>query len=72
MPNPKLQNFMTWRTLRTVAHALMIHARILEAYIYFPFMNMTDHNFHVLPIKDLINDDGDPSTPYKLATSTKP
>ena len=28
--------------------------------------------FPVLPIKDLINNDGDPTTPHKLATGTKP
>ena len=31
-----------------------------------------EHIFLVLPIKDLINKDGDPTTPYKLATGTKP
>ena len=35
-------------------------------------MYTTDHIFSVLPIKDLINEDGDPTTPYKLATGTKP
>ena len=35
-------------------------------------MYTTDHIFLVLPIKDLINEDGDPTTPYKLATGTKP
>ena len=34
-------------------------------------MYTTDHIFPVLPIKDLINEDGDPTTPYKLATGTK-
>ena len=28
--------------------------------------------FPVLPIKDLINEDGDPTTPFKLATGKKP
>ena len=28
--------------------------------------------FLVLPIKDLINEDGNPTTPYKLATGVKP
>ena len=28
--------------------------------------------FPVLPINDLINDDGDPTRPYKLTTGTKP
>ena len=35
-------------------------------------MYTTDHIFPVRPIKDLINEDGDPTTPFKLATGTKP
>ena len=35
-------------------------------------MYTTDHIFLILPIKDLINEDGDPTTPHKLATGTKP
>ena len=35
-------------------------------------MFTTDHIFPVLPIKDLITEDGDPTMPYKLATGTKP
>ena len=35
-------------------------------------MYTIDHNFRVLPIKDLINEDGDPTTPHKLETGTKP
>ena len=34
-------------------------------------MYTTDHIFPVLPIKDLINEDGDPTPPHKLATGTK-
>ena len=34
-------------------------------------MYTTYHIFSVLPIKDLINQDGDPTTPHKLATGTK-
>ena len=63
---------VTWRTLRTVAHALMVHARVPEVYIHFAFMYTTDHIFPVLLIKDFINEDGDPTTPHKLATGTKP
>ena len=63
---------MTWRTLRTVAHALMVHARVPEVYVHFALIYTTDHIFPVLPIKDLINEDGDPTTPQKLATGTKP
>ena len=35
-------------------------------------MYTIDHIFLVLPIKYLINKDVDPTTPYKLATGTKP
>ena len=35
-------------------------------------MYTTDHIFLVLPIKDMINKDGDTTTPHKLATGTKP
>ena len=60
-----------WITLRTIAHYLMVHAIFLEAYINFSFMYTTDHIFPVRPIKDMINKDGDLTTPYKLATCTK-
>ena len=63
---------VTWRTLCTISHYLMVHARFLEAYINFALMYTTDHIFPVLPIKDLINKYGDPTAPHKLATGTKP
>ena len=63
---------VTWRMLRTVAHALMVLARVPEVYVHFALMYTTDHIFPVLPIKDLINEDFDSTTPYKLATGMKP
>ena len=63
---------VTWRTLRTIEHSLMVHARVSEAYIHFALMYTTYHIFMVLPIKDLINEDDNPTTPFKLATVTKP
>ena len=63
---------VTWRMLRTVAQALMVHARVPESYVHFALMYTTDHIFPVIPIKDLINEDGDTTTPHKLATGTKP
>ena len=63
---------VTWRTLRTVAHSRMVHARVPEVYVHFALIYTTDHIFPVVPIKDLINEDGYPKTPYKLATGTKP
>ena len=61
-----------WRTLRTVEYSLMVHARVPEVYVHFALMYTTDHILLVLPIKYLINGDGDPTTPHKLATGTKP
>ena len=63
---------VTWRMLRTIAHSLMLHDIVPEIYVHFALMYTTDHIFPVLPIKDLINKDGDPTTPYILATGTKP
>ena len=63
---------VTWRTLHTISHFLIIHARVSEAYIHFALMYTTYHIFSVLPIKYLINEDGDPKMPHKLATGTKP
>ena len=54
---------VTWRKLRTVSHYLMVHARVLEVYVHFVLMYTTDHIFPVLPIEDIINEDGDPTTP---------
>ena len=63
---------MTWRTLRKISHSLMVHARVLGAYIHFALMYTTDNIFPVLPIKDLINNNFDPTTPFKLEKVTKP
>ena len=63
---------VTCRTFRSVAHSLMVHARVPEAYVNFALMYTTYHIFPVLPIKDLINKDGNPTMPHKLATVTKP
>ena len=63
---------VTWRTLHTVLHSLIVHARVPEVYVHFELMFTPDHIFLVLPIKDLINEDGDLTTPHKLATGTKP
>ena len=50
----------------------MVHARVLEAYIHFSLMYTKYHIFPVLPIKDMINKDGKPTTPFKPATGMKP
>ena len=49
----------------------MVHAKVPEVYVHFALMYTTDHIFTVLPIKDLINKDGDTTMPHKLETGTK-
>ena len=63
---------VTWRRLHTVAHSIMVHAIVPEVYVHFALMYKTYHILPFLPIKDLINNDGDPTKPQKLATCTKP
>ena len=63
---------MTWRMLHKIEHYLRIHDRVLEVYINFALMYTIDHIVLVLPIKNLINGDGDRTTPFKLPTGTKP
>ena len=63
---------VTWRMLYTVVHSIMVHDRVPEVYVHFALMYMTNNIFPVLPMKDLINKYGDPTTPHKLATGTKP
>ena len=63
---------VTWITLRTIAHSLMVHARVSEVYIHFVFMYAIDNIFLGLPNKYLRNKNGELSTPFKLATCTKP
>ena len=42
---------VTWRTLRTIAHSLMVHARVLVAYINFALMYTADHILLVVIVK---------------------
>ena len=62
---------VTWKTLRNISHSIMVHARVSEEYIYILLMYTTDHVFSVLPIKRLLNQESEPTTPHKLATGSK-
>ena len=62
---------VTWRTLRPISNSTMLHAWISDKYIHFALMYKTDHIFPVIPIKHLVNQDGEPTMPQKLATGTK-
>ena len=60
------------RMLRTIANSVMVHARVLEAYIHFTLMCTADHIFPVLTIKNLINEADNSTTLFRLMTGTKP
>ena len=62
---------VTRRTLCTIEHYLMVHARVLEAYIYFELIYTADNIFPFLPIKYLINEDSELTTPFKFVTGIK-
>ena len=49
----------------------MVHEQFLDEYICFALMYMTYHIFLVLPIKHLINQDGKPTMPHKMANGNK-
>ena len=62
---------VTWRILRAIAHWIMVHTWISDEHIHFPLMYTTHHIFPVLPIKHLVNQDGEPTTRHKMETGTK-
>ena len=49
----------------------MEHVRVSDEYINFALMYMTDNILPVLPIKHLVNQDGEPTTQHRLATVKK-
>ena len=50
----------------------MVHARVLELYIHFALMYMTDHILPVLAIKDLMNEESETNMPLKIGKGTNP
>ena len=62
----------TWQTLRTITPSIMLNTRVSDKYIHFALMYTTDNMFPVIPIKHLVNKDGEPTRLHKLATGTKP
>ena len=62
---------VTWRTLRTILHSIMVHAQVLDEYIHFALMYTTHNIFPVLSMKNLTNQNGETTMPQKLATGTK-
>ena len=63
---------VTWWKFQIITQSIMVHTQVSDEYIHFELMNTTHHIFTVLPIKHLITQDGEPTTPHTLATGTKP
>ena len=55
-----------------VAYSLKVRAQVLGYYIHFALIYTAYNISPLLPMKYLINKDGKPITPFKLATVTKP
>ena len=49
----------------------MVNARVSDEYIHFSIMYTTGNIFTVIPIKHLVNQVGEPTTPHKLETGMK-
>ena len=63
---------VTWQTLQNIAYSVMVHTQVYNKYTHFSFMYTTDHILPVIPIKHLVNQDGEPNITHKLETGTKP
>ena len=63
---------VTWRILQTITRSIMVHIWVSEKYTHFALICMTDHILPVIPTKHFVNQDGETSTPNKLATGKNP
>ena len=57
---------VTWLTLWTITHSIMVHTWVSDEYINVALMYTTHNIYLVLSIKHLINQDGEPTIPHKL------
>ena len=56
-----------WQTFWAIAHPIIVHALVYAWYIDFSLIYTIDNIFSVLPIKNLVNQDGEPTMAHKLA-----
>ena len=62
---------VTWQTLWTIINSIMMYIQVSDEYNVFALIYMTDHIFPVLPIKYLLNQDGEQTKVHTLATGIK-
>ena len=48
---------VTWLTLRTIAHSIMVRTQVSDKYIHFTLMYMNDHILPGLPTRHLVTQD---------------
>ena len=73
-PKKQYQNHFaekTWGTVKNMARFMLCHARLPDSY-YFHALLYACEAFSVLPVKGLLNKDGNPATPHELFTGEKP
>jgi len=73
-PKKQYQNHLvecTWQTTSTIAHTLLVHAKLPDTFWYHAMVYATDI-FNVLPVRGMKNEQYCPATPYELFFSEKP
>ena len=61
---------LTWKKLKTIAHPIRVQTRVSEKYIHLALMYTTYNIFTVIPIKHLVNHEGEPNKPDRVVTGT--
>jgi transposase InsO family protein len=73
-PKKQYQNHLaerTWQTISTMSRSLLVHARLPDTFM-FNALVYTCHIFNILPVKGLLDESGNVSTPYTLFHGEKP
>ena len=60
-----------WGTVVKLANVLLLHARLNRKFFYYA-VKYAQYIHDVIPVKNLLDEDGHPTTPYYLATNRKP
>ena len=60
-----------WGTVLKIANTMLLHARLSKKFFYYA-AKYAQRVHDVIPVKELCDKDGLPTTPYQLATNSKP
>ena len=60
-----------WGTIAKLANILLLHARLKRKFFYYA-AKYTQYIYDIIPVSDLLDEHGLPTTPYYLATGHKP